>query len=157
MYRNIAVLYDGSPQARKALAAAIDLVGLDVSPRITLVTKGKQPKFGELSFEEATQMAGVAVVSDAELDETQRKYLERARELVAADIAEEVGEIPPFIRFGIVAPFSYNALSIGRCLEELGADCLVVGRSGPGTLRASLGRVASGAVKEAGIPVLMVQ
>lgn len=158
MYTNIVVLYnDGDPASKKALVAAVDLIGLGVAPRISIVSKGKQPKFSELSFEEATQMAGVAVVGDDELSETQAKYYEKTRGLVEEDIKDSGVEIPPFVKFNIFALPNYNPLMIGRYLEALKADCLVVGKSGAGSLRATLGHIAAKVVQEAEIPVLMVQ
>lgn len=157
MYTNIAVLYDGSEQAKKALVAAVDLIGLGVAPRISVITKGKQPKFTELSFEEATQMAGVAVVSDDELSETQQKYYEKTRAVIEEDIKGSGVEIPPFVKFNIFALQNYNPLMIGRYITELKADCLVMGRSGAGSFRSTLGHIPAKVAQEVEIPVLMVQ
>jgi nucleotide-binding universal stress UspA family protein len=129
--RKILIGYDGSDCSRRALELAAS-VARDGNG-VTLATVAPV-LFGQ---------------PDPAFADEQRRTLEEGKELLAAQgvHAETVGPLEDDAARGLV-----------RTAEKIGADLIVVGTHGHGTLaRLALGSVAGGVVERAGCSVLVVR
>jgi nucleotide-binding universal stress UspA family protein len=140
-YRNVLVAYDGSPQAQRALATAIDLVGRSHG-RLTIMT-ATDPVPSVACF--GAGSSGVGELARALRSEAERT-LRRAVDAVPADVSVT----------GILATDPIRR-ALPRRIGGDAYDLLVIGAPRRRGLRALLhGSVTRAALRRSPIPVLTV-
>lgn len=142
LFQHILVAYDGSPQSQSALDRAVALVGSNPGSRLTVAHAFQYPNLvvGEAmviapAVTELEEMAD----SESVLDEAKNRLIglpDTTYTLLQGDPAQ----------------------SILECAKEAGADLIVIGSRGLGTIREwLLGSVSHYVVQHAQIPVLVIK
>ena len=146
MYKKILVAYDNSEAAKRALAAAVELVEHDLAEKI-LVTMSYQPLDADPTFDVAARLAG----NMNEEDEAQEAPVQALRE-----------ELEPLIegKSAVIDTFVTRAKpqdAIATIAEDNGCDLIVMGRRGLGGISAMLGSVSKAVLANSSLPVLLVR
>jgi len=141
-FEHVLVAYDGSPQSQSALDRAVSLVRSTPNSRLTVAHAFQYPNFvvGEA-------MVVAPVVADLEEMSDSESLLEEAKAKVNG---------LPNTTFTLLQ--GDPAQAILECAEESGADLIVIGSRGLGTIREwLLGSVSHYVVQHAKIPVLVIK
>lgn len=154
-YKNILVPYDKSESAHHALSAALGLAASDHGAKVTILYVVNAPEFDNASFEAAARMAGVAIMSEDEIENMQRYYLAHELGAVKKDIAPliEGAENTVVCKLGS----GKAAKAILDFATEHDTDLIVMGCRGLGAVRGALGSVSYGVVRQAACPVMVVK
>jgi nucleotide-binding universal stress UspA family protein len=140
-FRNILVLFDGSPNARRALTDAIELAELSHG-RLTLLTSvTHMPSFAFGAMDAAAVQTALG-----EAESYARKIVSEARDCVPADVP-------------LTTLLSHDPIRVAALDElETGAhDLVVMGSRGHGAIASALiGSVSHFMVQHSPVPVLIV-
>lgn len=141
-FQHVLVAYDGSPQSKEALDRAADIVRTTSDARLTVVHAFQYPNF---VVGEAMVVAPVLTELD-EMSESEQ-ILDEAKTRLSG---------LPNATYRLLQ--GDPASSILECAAETGADLIVIGSRGLGTIREwVLGSVSHYVVQHARIPVLVMK
>lgn len=150
-YKNILVPYDRSDSAKRALETALEFAAEAEGAKVTVFFAAPLPEFESSQFMIAEQMAGVMRLSQDELSQMQREYLDYERGLLSEDLGDLVSHESLEVAMGQGKP----SKAILDYAADHGVDLIVMGCRGLNAVAGMLGSVSYAVLRNAECPVLI--
>ena len=157
MYTNVLVPFDGSQPACRALLAAINLCKGEKNADITVLQVTGMANIDYTSFEVAARMSGIDVTDEQTIQSLRENYGSASKEQVQEQVQKFFESLPENIDLKIIVKRGNPRDVICQYAEDNNIDCIVMGRRGGGSIRATLGSVSTGVLRTTDLPVLVVK